>query len=96
MSEKFMKDLGHKPTKQSNRTVSDIHGEKRLPIGIVENIQISIGKVKALVDIDIINAHNYAIIVGTDWLTKVKAKIEFDSPQLTIQADGSTVTVPCT
>src|SRR6266516_4777170 len=76
ISENFMKDIGHHPTKTSTRTVSDIHGEKKLPIGIVENIQVAIEGVKATVDMDVINASDYAIIVGTDWLTKVKAKIE--------------------
>ena len=75
-----MKDLGHKPTKLSSKTVSDIHSEKKLPIRIIENIQISIRKVKASVNMNIINAHNYIIIVETDWLIKVKTKIKFDSP----------------
>src|SRR6266516_3036483 len=95
ISENFMKDIGHHPTKTSTRTVSDIHGEKKLPIGIVENIQVAIEGVKATVDMDVINASDYAIIVGTDWLTKVKAKIEFDPPQLTVYQNGVTVTVPC-
>ena len=95
ISENFMKDIGHHPTKTSTRTVSDIHGEKKLPIGIVENIQVAIEGVKATVDMDVINASDYAVIVGTDWLTKVKAKIEFDPPQLTVYQNGVTVTVPC-
>ena len=45
---------------------------------------------------DVIDARDYSIIVGTDWLTKMRATITFDPPGLTIQQEGKTVTVPCT
>src|SRR5947209_7830197 len=32
ISEKFMKDIDHKPTRTSSRTVSDIHGERKCPL----------------------------------------------------------------
>jgi hypothetical protein len=64
-----------------------------MPISIMNNIQIEIKEIKATVNINIIAANDYTIIIRTDWLTKVKAKIEFDPLQLTIQQNGITVTV---
>jgi hypothetical protein len=95
ISKQFLADIGHKVAGTSNKTVSDIHGEKKRPVGFAKDIEVAVGSVKATVDMDVIDAKDYAIIVGTDWLTKVHANINFNPAQLTISQNGTTVTVPC-
>ncbi|CAG8801902.1 7538_t:CDS:1, partial [Gigaspora margarita] len=62
--------------KLSTRNLIDIHGQRKHPLGIVENLLIVVNKVKISIDIEVTKAKEYTIIVGTDWLSKVKGKID--------------------
>src|SRR5579883_721978 len=50
ISKKFLGDIGQKPMKVCTRTVSNIHGQKKLPIGIVEDILITVDTIKVQID----------------------------------------------
>ena len=48
------------------------------------------------VTVDVTEALSYSVIVGNDWLTKVKAVIDYQSPSLTINVKGKQHHIPCT
>ncbi|CAG8748809.1 14895_t:CDS:2 [Gigaspora margarita] len=50
--------------------------EKKYPLEVVESLPIVISKVEIPIDVKVMKAKDYTIIVGTDWLGKVKGKID--------------------
>ncbi|KAF0462180.1 gag-pol fusion protein [Gigaspora margarita] len=50
--------------------------QRKYPLEVVESLPIVISKVEIPIDIEVTKAKDYTIIVGTNWLGKVKEKID--------------------
>lgn len=96
ISKHFMESIARKPDTTSRRSVKDIHGERKMPIGVCKGIPVTVGGIRVDIDMDVIDSDGYAIIVGTDWLARTKANIAFDPPRLTLHQGDTSITVPCT
>ncbi|CAG8837936.1 26998_t:CDS:2, partial [Gigaspora margarita] len=82
ISYEFLKKIRKEIDKLSVRNLIDVHGQRKFPLGVVENLSIVVNKVKISIDVEITEAKDYAIIVGTDWLKKVRGKIDLAKGEL--------------
>jgi len=68
--------------------ITGIHGNKKASLGIVDNIAVHIGDVVISTDMEVIDTQAYSLVLGTDWLRKAGAQIDYATSQVTIN-DGS-------
>ncbi|CAG8820074.1 11188_t:CDS:2, partial [Gigaspora margarita] len=71
ISYEFLKKIRKEIDKPSVRNLIDVHGQKKYPLGVVENLLIVVNKVEVPIDVEVTEAKDYAIIVGTNWLEKM-------------------------
>ncbi|KAF0465054.1 gag-pol fusion protein [Gigaspora margarita] len=76
VSYEFLKKIEKEIDKPSVRNLIDVHGQKKHPLGVVENLPIVVNKIKIPIDVEVTEAKDYTVIVGTDWLGKVKGRID--------------------
>ena len=88
ISKKFLDHLKRKANRQSNRMITGIHGDRKSSLGICDNIAVHIGDVVVSADMEIIDTQAYNLVLGTDWLRKANAVINYKDSQVTI-SDGS-------
>ncbi|CAG8801061.1 1612_t:CDS:2 [Gigaspora margarita] len=70
--EKIRKEID----KPSARNLIDVHEQRNYPLEVVKNLLIVVNRIKISINVEVTEIKNYAIIVGTDWLGKVKEKID--------------------
>jgi hypothetical protein len=95
VSKKFMESLGRRVEKPSERRITGIHGEKRPSLGIVTQVPVKIGSVTVAVDTEVIDASGYSLVLGTDWLKRANAIIDYQDCKLTLRDEKGTISVPC-
>jgi hypothetical protein len=76
--------------------MTNINGDRRKPLGAIDNFPVTVAGLTMPVTVDVTEALSYSVIVGNDWLTKVKAVIDYQSPSLTINVKGRQQHIPCT
>ena len=76
--------------------MTNINGEKRVPLGAIDNFPISVGTITAPIKVDVTEAKTYSVIAGNDWLMQVKATIDYASANLTIRDNNKTIHILCT
>ena len=59
--------------------MSDINGESKQPLGAIDNFPVTIAGIVIPADVDITEARTYSVVVGMDWLNKIKAKLDLHS-----------------
>ena len=84
-SHDFLKRHGIKVQRKSNITMSDINGESKQPLGAIDNFPITIAGIVIPADVDITEARTYSIVVGMDWLNKIKAKLDLHTGTMTFE-----------
>ena len=62
----------------------NINGEKKRPLGIVNNIPIEIHGEVIPIDAIVTESNSYTVLVGTDWLAKTKARLNFNNSTMTL------------
>jgi hypothetical protein len=80
----------------STTIMTGITGSRIKPIGAIDNFPVTVAGLTMPVTVDVTEALSYSVIVGNDWLTKVKAVIDYQSPSLTINVKGRQQHIPCT
>ncbi|CAG8804905.1 12441_t:CDS:10, partial [Gigaspora margarita] len=60
------------------RNLIDIHRQRKHLLGVVKNFLIKINKMEIPIDVEVMEAREYMLIVGTDRLAKVKGKIDLE------------------
>ena len=96
ISKSFIDDHGITIERPSNVTMTNINGERRVPLGAIDNFPISVGTITAPIKVDVTEAKTYSVIAGNDWLMQVKATIDYASANLTIRDNDKTIHIPCT
>ncbi|CAG8816538.1 784_t:CDS:2, partial [Gigaspora margarita] len=56
--------------KPSIRNLIDVHGQRKYLLGVVESLLIVIIKIEISINVEVMEAKDYTMIVGTDWLDK--------------------------
>lgn len=60
------------------RTVT-LNGERKRPLGEVLDFPITIRDITIPINVVVTEAESYAAIVGNDWLSKVRANIDYET-----------------
>jgi hypothetical protein len=72
----------------------NVNGERKHPLGEVLKFLITIKGVTIPIDMVVVDANSYSAIVGNDWLSKVKAQIDYVTCTMIITWNGKDIEVP--
>ncbi|CAG8796514.1 35709_t:CDS:2, partial [Gigaspora margarita] len=96
ISYEFLKKIGKEIDKLLVRNLIDIYGQRKYPLEVVENLLIVVNKIEVPIDVEVTEAKDYAVIVGTDWLGKVREKINLAKRELEYEWKGNKYRTPIT
>src|SRR5256885_2133879 len=82
--------------KSSTIKLIDIQENRVTPLGEKLNVQVNMEGVDISVDMVVIESKDYNIILGNDWLSKVRARMDYKEEQLTISTNQGDITIPVT
>ena len=68
--------------------MTDITGTVNHPLGAIDNFPITVDKLIIPADVDITPAQTYSVIVGMDWLNKIKANLDLKKNIMTFEWNG--------
>ena len=94
---KLMKKLGHTITCPSKIIVVTTNGQKVKPLGVVNEFPITINYLKIPTTMEVLESPEDLLLLGNDWLRRVKANLDWESLKLTVRSKGrqETVNVSC-
>ncbi|EXX71173.1 hypothetical protein RirG_080860 [Rhizophagus irregularis DAOM 197198w] len=72
----------------------NVNGERKRPLGEVLNFPITIQDITVPINVVVTEAESYAAIVGNDWLSKVRANINYESSTMNLTWNKRTIGVP--
>jgi hypothetical protein len=87
ISRKFLEHLGLQVTRKSERMITGIHGNKKSSMGIIEDVPVHLGDVVISTSMEVIDTQAYNMVLGTDWLRKARAVIDYHDCKVTVK-DG--------
>jgi hypothetical protein len=90
----FLSKLGVQIDQPSNTSMVNVNGEKKIPLGEVLNFPITVQGIEVPIDVAVTEAETYSVIVGNDWLRKIKANIDYETSIMTISWKGKEARVP--
>ena len=90
----FIKDMGLKIQRSSNISMSDINGVSKQPLGAIDDLLLNIDGIVIPTEVDITEAKTYSVIVGMDFLNKIKANIDIRKGLLTFEFNDRKEKVP--
>src|SRR5438034_5122649 len=90
----FLSKLGIHIDRLSTTSMVNVNGEKKMPMGEVLNFPITVQGIEVPVNVVVTEAETYSVIVGNDWLRKVKANIDYKTSTMTISWKGKEAKVP--
>src|SRR6185295_5056201 len=67
--------------------ITDIHGNKKSSLGIIEDVPVHLGDVVISTSMEVIDTQAYSMVLGTDWLRKAQAVIDYHDCKVTVK-DG--------
>ncbi|KAG9294828.1 hypothetical protein G9A89_008520 [Geosiphon pyriformis] len=75
--------------------MTNIHGDKKKGLCIAKAIPVCINGISIKTDIEVSKAKKYIIIIGNEWLKKVKALLDYELCKLTIKCGKKPIVVKC-
>ncbi len=91
---RLLEDLKIRIDRPSTTMMINVNGERKRPLGEVSNFPITIQDITVPIDVVVTEADSYSAIVGNDWLSKVKANIDYETSTMTISWDKKVAEVP--
>jgi hypothetical protein len=93
MSHSQMQELGLKITKGSKTQLTLADGIKKASMGKA-SIEIEIGEYIIPVQVEVIESKSVDLLLGTELLSQIQGKIDFEKNKLTFQAEDDEVEIP--
>ncbi|PKY59154.1 hypothetical protein RhiirA4_481663, partial [Rhizophagus irregularis] len=90
----LLNDLGIAIDRPSMTLMINVNGERRRPLGEVLNFPVTIKGMVIPINVVVTDAMDYSAIVRNDWLTKVKANIDYEISNMIIHWEGNEIEVP--
>ncbi|PKC52821.1 hypothetical protein RhiirA1_404711, partial [Rhizophagus irregularis] len=90
----LLKDLKIPIDRLSTTMMINVNGERKRPLGEVLNFPITIQDITVPINVVVTEAESYAAIVGNDWLSKVRANIDYETAAMNITWEEQTISVP--
>ena len=88
VSHEFLKKWNIKIQRKSEVAMTDITGTVNHPLGAIDNFPITVDKLTIPADVDVTPAQTYSVIVGMDWLNKIKANLDLKKNIMTFKWNG--------
>ena len=94
VTHQFLSELGVHIDRPSTTSMVNVNGEKKMPMGEVLNFPITVQEIEVPINVVVTEAETYSVIVGNDWLRKVKANIDYETSTMTMNWKGKEAEVP--
>ena len=85
ISYKVVKDLGLKIESPSTSLIISAAGSSVRPLGIIKNLPIEIEGTTIPIDVEVIDATTYSVLLGNDWSQKVDATYNWKNKAYTLK-----------
>ncbi|PKK57604.1 hypothetical protein RhiirC2_721113 [Rhizophagus irregularis] len=94
VSYQLLKDLKISIDRPSTTMMINVNGKRKRPLGEVLNFSITIWDITILINVVVTEVESYAAIVETDWLSKVRAIIDYENATMNITWKKQTISIP--
>src|SRR3989337_2700117 len=72
----------------------NVNGERKRPLGKVLNLLITIKGITVPIDVVVVDANSYSAIVGNDWLSRVRVRIDYETCVMNMTWEDMEIEVP--
>ena len=72
----------------------NVNGDRKRPLGEVLNFPITIKGITIPIDVVVVDANSYSAIVGNDWLSRVRARLDYESCIMIMTWEDKEIEVP--
>ena len=96
ITKQFLDRKGQNIDQAASIKLIDIHGKRTTPLGEKLNVPINIEGTTTFVNLVVTESKDYNIILGNEWLSKMRAKFDYGNGLLTIVTDQGEVATPVT
>jgi len=96
ITKQFLDRKGQSIDRPPTVKLIDIHGNRVTPLGEKPNVQVNIEGIDISIDMVVTTSKDYNIILGNEWLSKVRAKMDYESGMITIMTEQGEITTPVT
>src|SRR5665213_1867997 len=90
----YLDRLGYAIEKPPKLTFTTATGVRAVPLGKVHEIPVKIGNITVPMDMVVVQMTTYEVILGTEWLDKVHAIIDFNAQKMKITRRGKSSIIP--
>ena len=92
----LMKELGYKPDKPSNLMIVTANGQRTKALGEVSDLPINVNYLKIPTNVQVLESKDKVLILGNDWLKRIRASIDWHEQTMTIHYKGRRERIPIT
>ena len=90
----LMEELGYKIDQSSNVVINTADGTRSRSLGKILDMELTLNGINTSIDVQVIESKDRTLILGNDWLQKVKARIDMDKGKLSIKGANGLVDIP--
>ena len=90
----YLDRLGYAIEKPTKLTFTTATGVRAVPLGKVHEIPVKLGDITVPIDMVVVQTTTYEVILGTEWLDKVHAVIDFNAQKMKITRRGKSSIIP--
>ncbi len=72
----------HKRLVPTHTTFTIASGEKELPWGVLRGVPVTVGKLTLTMDLPVVRAQGYDLLLGNDWLTQSCCQMSWDTHKM--------------
>ena len=90
----LMKELGYKINQSSNVKIVNANGVKTRSLEKISDMELTVSGIDTRVTVEVIESEDSTLILGNDWLKKVKARIDMDKGKVSIRGANGFVDIP--
>ena len=90
----LLQQLGLKMDRKATKPITGVHGKKHMPLGIHDGLPVAVKGVTIPANVHVLDTNAYALIVGNEWFTRAKAKLDWETMTVTLKWAGAKVTAP--
>ena len=88
ITKSLMKKLNYAPDQSSKLVIVTANGARIKALGEISNLPININHMKIPTNVQVLESKDDVLILGNDWLSKVKASLDWHDQTLTIHFKG--------
>jgi len=94
MTKTLIEELGYKINKSSNVVIVTADGNRTRSLGKIIDIELNLNGVDTVVTVEVIESKDRTLILGNDWLERVRAQIDMEKGKINIKGKKGFVDIP--